>query len=109
MKKNLMNVVTFLLAVLVVIFVAIHFSNNAAKTKQINGLKDDVAALTADAEEKTKQLETLNKDAEDKAKQIETLGAEAAEKGTQLETLSADAEEKAKQKQTTEATKSNGN
>ena len=67
MKKNLMNVVTFLLAVLVVIFVAIHFSNNAAKTKQINGLKDDVAALTADAEEKTKQLETLNKDAEDKA------------------------------------------
>ncbi len=110
MKKGLAYSLIIVFAVLAIVFAAIHFTNNADKTKQINSLTADVAdkagqieTLNADVADKAGQIETLNADVADKAGQIETLNADVANKAGQIETLNADVADKASQIETLNA------
>ena len=110
MKKGLAYSIIAILAVLAIAFAAIHFTNNADKTKQIETLNADVAdkagqieTLNADVADKAGQIETLNADVADKAGQIEILNADVADKAGQIETLNADVADKVGQIETLNA------
>ena len=90
MKKKPAVTLIAILAVLVIVFAAIHFTNNADKTKQIEALNADIA-------DKAEQIEQISADSVDKANQIASLSADVSEKSDQIEALTADAAHQAGQ------------
>lgn len=90
MKKGVAITIISVLAVIAIALGVLYYTNNADKTKQIDG-------LTADVADKATQIETLNADVADKAGQIEALNADVADKAAQIETLNADVSYKAGQ------------
>ena len=101
MKKGLAYSIIAVLLVAAVALGALYYTNNDAKTKQIDALNADVAdkagqidALTADVADKTGEIETLNKDLSDRDGQIGDLNKSLADKDDQIAGLQSEADAK---------------
>ncbi len=104
MKKNVAITIISILAVAAIALGVLYFTNDADKTKQIDGLIADVSdrdsqiqSLSSDIKDRDGQIVGLNADITEKAGQIETLEADVAEKDSQIEKLDTEVADKSGQ------------
>ena len=110
MKKSVAISVISVLAILVIVFGAMYFSNNANKTEEISRLQADVdnksgeiAGLQTNVESMTAEIAGLKEDVAGKAEQISTLQADVESKAGEISALKTDVAAKEKEVETLKA------